>query len=269
MKALFLAALLACTAALASAQIATNYHCNRLSPRIKSAMSRDIVFSNSGQLVVVEGQSSHGYSSVRHESDYFVIPADNPDGARILMLPPFTTSNDRPWFGIEETNIFLTDYFSGEVFSAPLTVYEDLIGAKTHHATLSIDGRDVYVFVYYAITPRYPATIITWGRSATFGSAGAEIDNLSCPVTEPEVIPTNSVTKAELMKYLRVKGRGKTYAYDLTLARPLHARHRIESSHDGKHWEPLERSELLLNDSLNQVIVRTYFPRSQFRIVIP
>jgi hypothetical protein len=268
MKALLLAVLLVSTV-FASAQTVTNYHCGRLSARMKSAMLRDIVFSNPGQIITFEGRSTHGYSTVRGESDHFVIPSDNTDGARLLILPPFTTSNDRPWFGIEETNIFFTDHFSGEIFAAPLTVYEDELGNRTHRATLVVDGRDVYVLVSYFITPRYPSTMLTWGRGATYGFAGAEVDDLTCPATEPEVVPTNSIVKAELLKYIRAKTRGKAYAHELTLARPLHASHRIESSRDGVNWTVHERSELYLTDSLDHVITRTANQRSKFRIVVP
>jgi hypothetical protein len=239
-----------------------HYWCDTLAPVLQYPHQK-IVVSFADQIVQVEGQQSMPYSSVRGESDYFVIPTSNANGGRILRMTPFSTSDSRPWYGIEETNIVFIDHLTGEIFRTPLIESTNELGGKIHLATVEIDGMNIYALVLYTFTPRYPAVVLTWGIGATFGATGSEIDNMICPALPP-IIPSNSVTTVELLR--KAKGTGK-FAHVLHLEQPLHAGHRLEYSDKGAVWMEIPRDSLYFTLDLTEVIFRDIKRRKYFRVV--
>jgi hypothetical protein len=245
---------------------ATNYLCDTLAPQISSPL-KTVVVSFPSQIVTKEGVPSNPYSSIRHESDYFLVPTDNTMGGRLLRMRPFSTSDARPWYGIEETNVVFLDVLTQELVSAPLTVLVDASGTKTHRATVTVDNKDFYVHVYYALSPRYPATILTWGREASYGQAGFDVDDLTCSLTEPEVVPGNNIIDIKAMR--PAQGKPDPTLFLISLERPLHIRHQIEFSPDKINWGRINRSNLMMNDGLNEIGWRSEYRSGTFRITVP
>lgn len=221
---------------------ATNYYC--LSGKTRSALEA-LVVGDTWQIVFTEGKLSHSYSSARGESDHFIVQTLHPDGGRVLRMRPFTTSNFRPWHGVEETNVVFTDIVSGEVFTSS-SYTETLPDGKQHRATVTVDNRDIYILVKYSMTPRYPYVIMTWGMSASFGNVGMREDVHQCAPPK-EDFPMNSIKSVQSL----TDGTGEI-GYYLVLIRSLHAGHCLEFSNDRIEWAPIPRTEIMLNQELDR-----------------
>ncbi len=223
---------------LSASPLSTNNIC--LDATLQKALG-EIVVSFPSQIVKQEGLASNAYSSVRGESDYFLI--QTPASVRLLALTPFTTSDFRPWYGVEEKNVTFTDVISKEVFAAPLVTPEE---RGSHTSTLTIDGRDFYIDIKYWATPRYPYVILTWGHSATYSDPGLEVDEFSCTVPLASDTPTNSIV--ELHTLQNEKG---LFGCSLILSRPFHPKHTLQYSTtlDGTDWISVPRDNVLLDSA--------------------
>jgi hypothetical protein len=239
-----------------------HYLCETLAPTLRHPLA-DIVVSFPSQVVLMEGQQSMPYSSVRGESDYFVVPTSHTNGGRILRMTPLSTSNDRPWYGIEDTSIVFTDHLSGEVFTTPLSESTNSQGARASFATVTIDNLNIYVVVEATLTPRYPGVTLTWGLGATYWNPGSEIDHMQCP-SDPLPVPSNSVVTVEVLR--KAKGQEK-YAHVLKLEGPLHASQRLEYSDKGISWLEIPRNSLFYTLDLTEVLFRDAKRRKYFRVV--
>jgi hypothetical protein len=178
-------------------------------------------------LVLVEGQSSNPYSSVRGEPDHFVIPAPNELGVRILRADPFTVGTFQPWgYGIEQTNMILLDVVSRDVFTAPFTRH--VFGPTTvDDCSLLLDGRLVHVRV--SNSGRYPSTMLTWGIDSTNGFWGRFSDEVCAGIVEP-LVPVPTVAELQTrIESLLVENQTYSNAVQQLLAEVVSQKTLIES----------------------------------------
>lgn len=258
MKTLIILCLALFAHTLTATATSTNYVWSTFSPGLQNAIKNTLPGSPS-QLVLEEGLWSYDYSSVRYESDYFVIPTTSTNGGRLLRMSPFTTSDYHWWYGIDETNAVFTDVLSGEVFKAELArLVDPITGATTHMGTLTVDGRYVYILTTYHLSIRYPTTMLTWGIGATYGFVGIEIDKAVIP-PDQIVIPTNRINTIHLVS----DERGSVGAF-ISLDQPFHSGHQIEESSDLATWSRIGKALLLISGDGRKVFYHSDERKQKF-----
>ena len=239
-----------------------NYMCAHFDESVVAAL-RKIITPKAEQVILVEGQRSFDYSSVRGEPDYFLVPTTSVSGGRILAMSPLNTSDFSPWYGTVDTVATFTDVISKEVFTSVIVRNQDPVtGQITSRGTLVVDGMDFYILTTYYLSPRYPSTTLTWGIGATYGDVGINIDSMVCP-QEQAPIPAN-----KLVEIHQVENEAGAVGAFFTLQRPLHAGNQIEVSVDLLSWTRLNKADLLISGDGRKVFYQSAGKKQEyFRIV--